>query len=150
MEMTPGMLCAILIIAGLGMIALGLWMLQRQRKKKAACGEPVTAELLRYEQKADSDFDEDGNHYTTTIYYPVFKYMANGQEHTACAGFGTNKRRWKAGAQVGIFYNPEDPGMIRIPGEWGNAFGFAVATILGLALMATGILAAAGVLEINL
>jgi len=124
-------------------------MLQKQRKKKAVCSEPVTAELLRYDQNTESEI-EDGRIQHTTYYYPVFRYTVGGEKHIACSSFGTNKRRWKIGAQVGIFYNPEDPGMIRAPGEIGNYFGFAVSTILGLACMAFGILAAVGILEVNL
>jgi cbb3-type cytochrome oxidase subunit 3 len=149
MEMTPGMLVAILILIGLTLIGIGLWMLQKQRKKNAACSAPVTAELLRYEQNTESEIEE-GRIRHTTYYYPVFKYMANGEEHTASSSFGNNKRRWKTGAQVAIHYNPENLDMIRAPGEIGNYFGFVVSTILGLACMAFGILAAAGVLEVNL
>lgn len=76
MEMTPSMLCAILIAVGLVLLAIGLWMLMKERKKK--------------------------------------------------------------------------PDMIRAPGEFGGFFGFTMATILGLACMAFGILAAVGVLEVNL
>jgi len=148
LDMTPGVIIAILILVGLGMIGIGLWMLLRERKKNAVCSEQVTAQLLHYDSREESSM-EDGQNVTTTIYYPVFQYMANGGEQIVRHS-GSNKRRWKTGAQVHIFYNPEEPGMIRVPGDWGNYFGFAVATILGLACLAMGIFAAAGVLEINL
>ena len=147
--MTPGMLIAILILVGLGMIAIGLWMLMRERKKNAVCSERVAAALLHYEQREESSTNEDGQYYTTTIYYPVFKYTTNDGEQVVRHS-GSNKRRWKAGAQVNIFYNPVQPDMIRVPGDWGNYFGFAIAAILGLACLAAGIFAAAGVLEVNL
>ena len=149
MEMTPGMLVAILIMIGLGLIGIGLWMLMKERKKKAACSAAVTAELVGYNKKTESEIEE-GKIQHTAYYYPVFRYTVGGEEYTAASSFGTNKRRWKVGAQVNIFYNPEDPGMARAPGEFGGYFGFAVATILGLACMAFGILAAVGVLEVNL
>jgi len=140
------MLVAILILAGLGMIALGLWMLRKARRQKALCTAKATAELLRYEEE-ETTSSEDG---PTTYYYPVFRYIVGGEEHTACSSAATNRRKWKIGARVDILYNPEDPGMIRAPGEFGSYFGFAVAAVLGMACMAFGVLAAAGVLEVNL
>lgn len=146
--MTPGMLKAFLIVLGLGLIALGLWMLLRERKKKALCTEQTAAALLRYDERTESEM-EDGNVTYTTYYTPVFSYRVGGRAYTAASGFGVNRRRWKVGARVNIFYNPEDPEMIRAPGDFGNYFGFAMASILGLASLALGIAAAMGVLELN-
>ena len=144
--MTPGMLIAILVLVGLGFMGIGVWMLLKERKKRAVCSAQVTAELLRYEKEKRTSIDNG----TTIYYFPVFRYMANGQEQTVRYSTGSNRRKWKPGAQVSIRYNPDEPGIIKIPGDIGSYFGFAIAEILGLVCLVSGVLAALGVVEINL
>ena len=147
--MTPELLITILIIIGLGLIAIGIWMLMRERKKKALCTAQTQAEVIRYDEKTERT-TEDGHVTTTTYYYPVYKYTVNGTEYISVSTFGTNRRKWPVGTQLGIFYNEAQPDMMRSPGEHGGYFGFAIAAFLGLVCLLFAILAAAGVLEINM
>ena len=152
--MTQELASVIVIVIGLAVTALGIWILIRKKRKDAVCTEEVTAELLHYETQefgtsstSDRRRNESGD---TTYYYPVFRYIANGEEKAVQSSSGRNSKRWKEGSQVPIRYNPEQPANLVIVGDKNYLFSFIIAELLGITSLVCGILGALGELDFNL
>ncbi len=79
-------------------------------------GAEVAGVIVRFDQKQESDWDEDSGHDRyRTVYAPVVRFTdAAGQTRTARAGQFSSWRFHAVGDQVAVLYDPHDPTWARI------------------------------------
>ena len=148
--MTPEILIAIIIIIGLAIMALGIAVLANKIRKDAVCTVEVMAELLQYEKQSAGSSGKGRNRITSYYYFPVFRYIANGEEKIVQSSSGRNSKRWQEGTQMQIRYNPEQPASLVIVGDMNYLISFIGLEILGIAGLVCGILAALGIIDFNI
>ena len=106
----------IFLIGGIICVAISVRTFVINRKRQSACTAPASAELFGYEEEIKTSTNEDGFTETTTYYYPVFRYQAQGAERTVRYHIG-GKRKWEPGSSVAIRYNPQQPDTIVVDGD---------------------------------
>jgi hypothetical protein len=123
------------IVGGIICIAISVRTFVVNHQKQTACTAPASAELLDYEEEIKTSTNEDGFTETTTYYYPVFRYQAQGAERTLRYHIG-GKRKWEPGSSVAIRYNPQQSDTIVIDGDKSNQTLGIITLLAGLVCFA--------------
>lgn len=96
----------LIFIMGVVIFFVG-WLLRRHHNKvRKACTVQTTAEVVDIVKTVRTDTDSNGHRSTSTTYYPVFRYIADGQVVEMKSTTGTNWKRFKIGQTVTLFYDP--------------------------------------------
>jgi hypothetical protein len=130
------MICLALVLAGAGAALIFDYVSLSRRKL-----EPVTGEVIRVYTRQISRGTKivKGDKFT---YYPVVKYTAGGRENIRkCSVNSSNEKSFKVGDTLNLYYDPDLKTVFER-----NANKFFL--ILGIALLAVGVLAGASILSV--
>lgn len=128
-------------IAGFFMLRFSLKLKKKLRQRKEDCSIAVKGAIVNVIKKYVRNSDPRRCH----IYYPVYEYMANGEQTTVKSEYGSYTA-YQVGTQVDLYYNPRNPTEIYVPDGnaellqisffWGGLlFLFMVVVTLTIAIM---------------
>ena len=110
------MIEAIVIIAILLIVGIGLWVFsfvidKDAHKNKKICTEMTQATII--DEKIEYTLEENYS-------YPIFQYRANGMIRTHTSAFGVptlSRKNYRIGMLVTLYYNPNDITTVYVPLE---------------------------------
>lgn len=135
-KQVPAMICLALVLAGAGAALIFDYVSLSRRNL-----ESVTGEVIRVYTRQISRGTKivKGDKFT---YYPVVKYTADGRENIRkCSVNSSNEKSFKVGDTLTLYYDPDLKTVFER-----NANKFFL--ILGIALLAVGVLAGASILSV--
>jgi len=131
MKINPGVL-----LVGLAFFAAGIAMLVKQLRKRNNNTASVMAEVWGYHVEVRNR--SDGRE---TVYYPVFRYYANGKWYENRGDVGRGRETYSRGEKLEIRYDPQNPDSFLIAGENTALILSVVAILLGVGVMVLSLFA---------
>jgi hypothetical protein len=124
-----------LLIAGLALLAFGVVLLLKNIKLSKN-GITMEAEIIDVLKKKQQNTDTDGYSYTSDMYYPVFKYMYEGQEYTKESSLGvSNSRKYVKGGKLNIVFMADQPEKAKIKGAMNLWLIPGILVLVGVAFL---------------
>ena len=99
----------LLFIVAIAVLAFGVFKLVKSFKLSKN-GVKMEAEIIEVRKKRQSSTDSDGYTSTTDMYYPVYKYVYEGEEYSKESNVGVSRsRKYKVGDKMNIVFMSDDP-----------------------------------------
>ena len=92
------------LVVCIAVFFVGLFNIINDNKKKKLCSMNVEATVIELKKEYNSD--------RLYIYYPVYRYIVNGNEYIIRSKVGASSWPFKQGDTVSIMCNPDDPKMM--------------------------------------
>ena len=109
---------AVLIIIAVICFAIAVMSIRKNANLNKHCTAEVEGVIADVIVETDTGVDSDGGEITTTSYTPVYEYTVNGETKRMRGQFSdTGKTKHKAGTQVTVLYNPDNPDEYMIKGS---------------------------------
>ncbi|MDE5778010.1 MAG: DUF3592 domain-containing protein [Lachnospiraceae bacterium] len=128
----------------IGFFISGFFMLRyslKVKKRKEDCSVAAKGTIV----KVIKEYNRLGDTTSRHIYYPVYEYMANGEQITVKSKEGLfSSKVYQVGTQVELYYNPQNTEQIYVPSDkagsrvqtgffWGG-LGFLFAAVLSIVM----------------
>lgn len=127
----------IFVFLGVVFLALGLLLRTIRQRKIALCTRKTVAVVKENISRVHYRHGEAARFY----WYPVIRYWAEGREIEKTMSFGqAGSPRYPVGAEVTVFYQPEDPKNCYIENDNTTGLVSAVFLCVGLGLLFLGLL----------
>jgi hypothetical protein len=132
---TLKLLASIFGLAGLIMLAIGIWLLQNtiSFKARALHAQGRVVELRREEWSSNS------HGHQRSSYHPVVEFEVNQTRITFVSNSGTNPPAYSVNERVDVLYDPSDPNRAKLNGFfslWGAA---AICLLIGGVFSSVGL-----------
>lgn len=103
---------AVVFLVGFVVVLIGVAMLMRAEHLKKVCTGRADGEVVDLIQKTSqtTEHDKETGRTTTetrTMFYPMYRYEANGQAVIRQSSTGTSSPRFAKGQRVTICFNPD-------------------------------------------
>ena len=133
-----------LFLMPIGFFISGFFMLRyslKVKKRKEGCSIAAKGTIV----KVIKEYNRLGDSASRHIYYPVYEYMANGEQITVKSKYGLfSSKVYQVGMQVELYYNPQNPEEFYVPSDkagsriqtgffWGG-LGFLFAAVLSIVI----------------
>ncbi len=77
----------------------------------------MEADIIDVRKRESTSTDEDGNTTSSDMYYPVFRYVYNGEEYTKESNVGNgSSRKYQVGGKFNIVFLDTKPGDAQVRG----------------------------------
>jgi hypothetical protein len=111
----------LLLIAGIVLLGGGIFLLIKNIKLNKN-GVKIEAEIIDVKKKQQTTTDTDGYSTSSEMYYPIFRYIYEGQEYTKESSLGvSNSKKYSKGDKLNIVFmsdKPEKPKVVGVFNLW--------------------------------
>lgn len=97
-------------LIGVLFFVIQVHMKKSLEETKEICTDFTYATVIEMEKTYETEFDD-------YYYYPTYEYFVDDVRYEIETGNGSNRRMFDEGEEVELYYNPDNPEEVYIPGE---------------------------------